>query len=85
MSAFQEATDMSIKTTRNLERVGMPRPQAEGVVRAVAEMITLATQNLATKQDLAELEARMDARMMRMQLWTVGLLTGVITIFEFLG
>ena len=85
MSAFQEATEMSIKTTRNLEKAGMPRPQAEAVARAIAEMITAATKNLVTKDYFAREMARMETRMIKMQLWTTAFLASLITIFEFLG
>ena len=93
MNIIQEVADMSIETTRNLEKAGMPRPQAEGVLRLVAEMIALAAKDLVSKDDLAkEFEkrdlvskeylahelAKFEVKMLRMQLYNTGLtLAGV--------
>ena len=46
----------AIDVLRNLQRAGMEEKQAEAIIQAVADMTTM---DLATKSDLAALEARL--------------------------
>lgn len=64
----------ALKYTQELEGVGFTREQAEKSVKILMEIMQ---ENLATKQDIKELELRMTINLGSLIVLTVGVMTAI--------
>ena len=79
MICYSAAMNNAIALAKKLEREhGFNQPQAEGIAQAIHEH---ESEHLATKADLARLEAKLEARLAQLQVklmtWTT-VLAGII-------
>jgi hypothetical protein len=77
----------TLKYAEQLKKSGMPAEQAEAQARALADVLQINLGDFAAKQDIKELELRMDSRFERVQgeltlvKWMLGiLLAGVASL-----
>lgn len=77
----------TLKFSNRLKQAGVPAAQAEAEAEALAEVFEANTSELATKQDLRELELRLNSRFektegeMRLVKWMLGMIiAGIATL-----
>ena len=71
----------TLSISKKLKGAGMNEPQAEAVAEAIHGSFKEATGNLATKEDLSELEARLVWRLFLLITGTAGLALAITRLF----